>query len=149
MDKTKVLEALWDVAAAPPRLVVGNYSQGEYFKVCHRMTITKQHAQRMLLVVSGRASITAEDIISSAPPSLVFDELLEVWMYAPPAESANDPSRYRAAVCETLAAALAKHYTRTGRSLGYRGAPWQEFGINIARAWFDYDRLKLDKELKK
>ncbi|MFA7257741.1 MAG: hypothetical protein WC047_09235 [Kiritimatiellales bacterium] len=69
-------------------------------------------------------------------------------MYAPPAESANDPSRYRAAVCETLAAALAKHYTRTGRSLGYRGAPWQEFGINIARAWFDYDRLKLDKEPK-
>jgi hypothetical protein len=138
MNKTKLLEALWAVAAAPPRLAVSNYSPGGYFKVCHGLTTAKQHAQRMLLVVSERTSITAEDIIASAPPRLVFDESLEMWLYSPRV----DPVDYRAAVCETLAAALAKHYTSTGRSLGYHGAPWQEFGINIARAWFDYDRLK-------
>ena len=144
MDKTKLLEALWAVAAAPPRLDAEKCSGKKYYKVCHRLTTGKQHAQRMLLVVSGRTSITAEDIIASAPPRLVFDAVLEMWLYTPQA----DPVDYRAAVCETLAAALAKHYTSTGRPLGYRGAPWQEFGINIARAWFDYDRLKFDKEPK-
>ena len=146
MDKTKLLTALWAVAAAPPRLPVSNYAPGEYFKVCHRLTTSKQHAQRMLLLVSERTSITEEDILTAAPPRLVFDELLEAWMYTPQA----DPVDYRAAVCETLAAALAKHYTGTGRSLGYHGAPWQELGIGVARAWFNYDRLKNAKrETKK
>ena len=104
----------------------------------------------MILInaVASTKEITVEDILEAAHPDLVFNKEADWWEYSPPAESADDPSRYRAAVCETLAACLAKHYTRTGRSLGYHGAPWQEFGINIARAWFDYDRLKLDKEPK-
>jgi len=89
-------------------------------------------------------AITAEDIIAAAPPSLAYNEALEVWEYTPLGRAAHDPAEYRAAVCKTLAAAMTKHYIATGRFMGHRGVPWQEFGISIARAWFNYDRRKFD-----
>ncbi len=149
MDKKKILGALWLLAAEPPRLNVEKYSRKEYFAVCRRLTVARQHAQRLIPAVVRRKEISAEDVLAAAPKRLVYDASLETWIHTPPAGGASDPADYRAAVCETMAACLSKHYLKTGRSLGYRGAPWFEFGINIARAWFDYDRQKLNKELKK